>query len=56
MLGSFVGFTKVMTGFCCRTSTSWTAQEFLKEICLPLLVLAVGMFCSIAALSTLGND
>ena len=40
----------------CRASTRWSVREVLQEVCLPLFVLAVGMFCSIAALSTLGDD
>ncbi|CAK9219067.1 unnamed protein product [Sphagnum troendelagicum] len=31
----------------------WLVLEYLEEICLPLLVLVLGFFCSVAALTTL---
>jgi hypothetical protein len=31
----------------------WLVLEYLEEVCLPLLVLVLGFFCSVAALTTL---
>jgi hypothetical protein len=36
-----------------KPGTKWYVVEVLREILLPLVVLAVGVFCSVAALTTL---